>query len=746
MTKSNLEVVLRLTAKTSAASKQIDTFLSRTNNKFKGLEKIAHNLNEVGSRNLSRGAANMAKGAAALAPIVYFTNKAVELEAAVSDITKVLPNTVKVGSEAFNKLGNDAMEVGYKLAIASGEASGLMASLAAGGTAEGRLKKVALMSGEIGVAFEISGMQAGQAFQAMKNALQTTEDGVMRVMNANNALANSYGSTVDASAKILDFMMNGGASLASSLKISGSAMEALFNTLLVAGKDAKESGTALEAFGRAVLTNSKAAEIFNKAGGGTKGIIAMLEQAKASGNAVKWLIDHGVGRLSVGLSTLTSSLDSDKGFKKQLAFVNDDKNVTGSVDKEFAAKTATKKFQLAQLKVGAMNLATTLGSTLIPALTSLMKAAKPILDTFSKWAQANPKLLGGILKVFAASAALKIGVGALQFAFGGTIGMVGRMVTNLSRGAQMFKNATKAAKAYRAEMALAKQINAYAGDASKIGKLRTAFLSVGSAVSKVGVFMLTSPWMLAIAAIAAAAYLIYKNWDKISAWFKRLWNNVTKIFMTVVKVIAALLINFTPLGLIYKHWGAISGWFKRLWDGVKGYFSAAWEWIKNMFLNYTPYGLVIKNWEKIVDAFKVIWGKVKDVFTKAMDWIKNSWVGKIIGKLIGGIGDAWGRMKSVVDYASKNDLGATVRYTTDQANQMGITTFMNPAPSPKLSPYRSGNTYSNPFNLSVSVSAPATQADADLIVRTVKKNMKGIMADHQHNLSRTGFGILNPGY
>ena len=81
---STLKVALRLTAETSAASAKLGKFFSKTSAQFKALEKSARSINAAGTRNLVRGAA-------LAAPLALAAKSAVDLEASVADIAKVLP-------------------------------------------------------------------------------------------------------------------------------------------------------------------------------------------------------------------------------------------------------------------------------------------------------------------------------------------------------------------------------------------------------------------------------------------------------------------------------------------------------------------------------------------------------------------------------------------------------------------------------------------------------------------------------
>jgi len=80
-------------------------------------------------------------------------------------------------------------------------------------------------------------------------------------------------------------------------------------------------------------------------------------------------------------------------------------------------------------------------------------------------------------------------------------------------------------------------------------------------------------------------------------------------------------IAIAVIALIYANWDKISAFFKRLWESVKSIFKAAWEWVKNMFLSYTPYGLVIKHWDKISAFFSELWENVKKIFFSMIEWL-----------------------------------------------------------------------------------------------------------------------------
>jgi len=64
------------------------------------------------------------------------------------------------------------------------------------------------------------------------------------------------------------------------------------------------------------------------------------------------------------------------------------------------------------------------------------------------------------------------------------------------------------------------------------------------------------PYLLIIGAVAAAAYLIYENWDKIKPVLLAIWNAIKEAALAV--------------------WGGIKEFFSTLWDGLTEVFSTVW--------------------------------------------------------------------------------------------------------------------------------------------------------------------------
>jgi hypothetical protein len=140
--------------------------------------------------------------------------------------------------------------------------------------------------------------------------------------------------------------------------------------------------------------------------------------------------------------------------------------------------------------------------------------------------------------------------------------------------------------------------------------------------------------VIGIVLIAAGAYMIYKNWDKISAFFKKLWEGVKNVF--------------------FAAWGAIKGFFADLWDWAAGLFAKAWEWASWLFPLVKVPMLIIRNWDKIRGFFGALWDWAADLFAKAWEWA--SWLFPLVkvpmliirnwDKIRGFFGALWGGVKA----------------------------------------------------------------------------------------------------
>lgn len=186
-------------------------------------------------------------------------------------------------------------------------------------------------------------------------------------------------------------------------------------------------------------------------------------------------------------------------------------------------------------------------------LRDITKRVTDLISKFGQWAKKNPELVKQITMI-------TLGLGAV-LAVGGSITlMIAALIGPLAM----------------AKLSL-----------SVLGIKGSGFLSllikpiklIGTAFMMLGRALLANPIILIITAIAGAAYLIYKYWDDIVPYAKKLWNRVTEIFSQFWEGVKSYVLNWGLVGLVYQHWDAIVAITSRMWALVKKTISDKWEQI-----------------------------------------------------------------------------------------------------------------------------------------------------------------------
>ncbi|HEM7507424.1 TPA: phage tail tape measure protein [Providencia rettgeri] len=186
-------------------------------------------------------------------------------------------------------------------------------------------------------------------------------------------------------------------------------------------------------------------------------------------------------------------------------------------------------------------------------LRDITKRVTDLISKFGQWAKKNPELVKQITMI-------TLGLGAVLAVGGGITLMIAALIGPLAM----------------AKLSL-----------SILGIKGSGFLSllikpiklIGAAFMMLGRALLANPIILIITAIAGAAYLIYKYWDDIVPYAKKLWNRVTEIFSQFWEGVKSYVLNWGLVGLVYQHWDEIVAITSRMWALVKKAISDKWEQI-----------------------------------------------------------------------------------------------------------------------------------------------------------------------
>lgn len=168
-------------------------------------------------------------------------------------------------------------------------------------------------------------------------------------------------------------------------------------------------------------------------------------------------------------------------------------------------------------------------------LRSLAQSVTEIIRGVRGWAAENPTLAATLVKTVAVIAALAVGIGGLL------LSVAGVMMPFIAL-----------------RLAFAQFGIRVPGLISVLWNLgKTVLPFVGQAIMWLGRALMLNPIGLAITAIAAAAFLIYQNWDAVKTYFTNAWAEIKAGFDGGVGGILTTLLNFSPLGLIYQAFAGV---------------------------------------------------------------------------------------------------------------------------------------------------------------------------------------------
>lgn len=179
------------------------------------------------------------------------------------------------------------------------------------------------------------------------------------------------------------------------------------------------------------------------------------------------------------------------------------------------------------------------GATVAPELKDLINDLGNVAVRIKEWVKENPGLTAAIFKT-AAGLALLLTVG------GGITLMLASMLGPF------------AVARYGLTLLGIKGMG-LSSVLINLGKV--ALPLVWKGILLIGRALLMNPIGLAVTAIAAAAYLIYQNWEPIKAFFLGLWAEIKAGFNGGLLGISKLILDFSPLGLFYRAFAAVMNYF-----------------------------------------------------------------------------------------------------------------------------------------------------------------------------------------
>ncbi|WP_151839273.1 phage tail tape measure protein [Acinetobacter junii] len=565
--------------------------------KYEKMQERMGKANEMAKKGLMIAGA----GAAALAVPVKLS---IDFESAMADVKKVVDFDTP---QQFKQMENDIISMSTRLPMAAKDIAAIYAAGGQSGIARNELTQFAETAVKMGVAFDITAEESGQAMAEMRTAFKMSQSEVTTLADKINYLGNN---TPAAAKGIMDIVQRIGplgevggfasgsiAALGATIRGMGVAEEVAATGIknmmlaLVAGESATKGQQ--NAYIELGMDAKKVAEGMQKDAEGTT-----LSVLKAISKMDKYKQAAMLKELfgSESLGSIAPLLTNMKALEDNLGKVADKQKYAGSMEKEYAARAATtaNNIQLAKNAMAALGI--TIGNVLLPGINSMLGSFNGVMGSVQKWSQANPGLSSGLVKIAVGAIAIVGGLSALSIGliavfgpmmlvaksfgmvaglskvfFGSISGLI--TIAKLSGSALLWLGKGIFFLGQQALLAMGKLYlfairglgmlaqGLIMGAVKGVTMLGQAFLFLGKNILMAGRFLLTNPIGLAITGIAIGAFLIYKNWAPISAFFVGIWNTIKTAFNGGITGISALIINWSPIGLFYSAFAKVLSWF-----------------------------------------------------------------------------------------------------------------------------------------------------------------------------------------
>ncbi|EEA7216904.1 phage tail tape measure protein [Salmonella enterica subsp. enterica serovar Bareilly] len=540
---------------------------------------------ETGEKMMSGGMKTAAVGAATLAPVAAAVKSYSSLEDAMKGVAKQV-NGLRDDSgnrtPQYEEMQRAIMDASEKLPMANGAVD--YAALVEGGARMGvansddpwekqkaDLLAFASMAAKASVAFELPADQLSESLGKIAGLYKIPTQNIEQLGDAINYLddnAKSKGSDiidvlqrVGGLASQLDYKQAAALgstflTLGTPAEVAASATNAMVRELSIATVQGKNFMQGLDALG---LSAEKVQKSMSVDAMGT--IISVLEASKklAPDQQVANLTQifgkefgDDAQKLANNLPELRRQIELTQGAAAK-----------GSMNRESDINKASLSAQWQLTKTGAVNAFSSAGETLREPLMDIMLTVSKVVGSVRRWVEANPALVGSIMKVTAAIGALLVVVGGLLLSIGAVLGPMALVrlsfttlageggIARLTGGVMRLGGAFQwlAGSPMQALLSACRMV---------FGPLITLLAGISAPV-----------WGL-IALFAAAAVAVIKFWQPIQAFFSGFFTGLMAGLQPITQAFNAV---FAPLAPIFDSIGnAISGvweWFTKLLEPIQ---------------------------------------------------------------------------------------------------------------------------------------------------------------------------------
>ena len=397
-----------------------------------------------------------------------------------------------------------------------------------------KLAEFTLMASEMATAFDAVPDQITESMGKVAKNFKIPLTDIRGLADSINFLDDN---AISKGADIIDFL-NRTSGVVSTVAMKAQDAAALGSTLLTLGERAETASTAANAIVQKFAAATKGTKKF-KAAMSEVGLSVDAVQKGMSTDATATLMkvvdsirklpeDKRIGVMVelVGMEhsdTLAKLVDKPEELRRQLALANSQK-AQGSMAREAAARNATLSAQWQMSKNRAFNLSAAIGESLEPALLKLLNVINPVVEGVSKFVAEHKGLVGWVLGAFVAVSALLTVLGALLVPLALIAGKAMLVRFLFARLALAMAGTQGAAAAAAGGLGLLYRIGFIVGRAFAMLRAGAVWLLGGLRV--LAAFLIANPIVVALALLAGAAYMVWRNWEGIKGGLMAIWQQL----------------------------------------------------------------------------------------------------------------------------------------------------------------------------------------------------------------------------
>ena len=446
-------------------------------------------------------------------------------------------------------------------------AAGIAAIVAAGGQAgfaRGELKQFAEDAVKMGIAFDQTAEQSGEMMAKWRTSFKLTQPEVVKLADQINYLSNVGPSSA---AQISDIVTRIGP-LGAIAGLASGQIAAMGATLAGVGVPSEVAATGMKNFMLALTKGSAAtkqqAQAFKSlrldvkqvaksmqkdAQGTIEDVLARI--AKVAPEKQAGLLTQLIGSESVtAIAPLLTNLDL---LKKSFRDVAEGSGYAGSMQKEYAARSATTANAMQLLRNKVTRLGVEVGSALLPPFNDFLTIIGPLVSQLSKLAAEHPEVIKGVIAAALAYGVLRVAVIATTMAM------------------PLFNAVTKKSIVGLVVRGIALAAGLLIANWEKVSPF---FEKVWARIQ--GPVMVAWEWFKQFAEWAPISQ-ITANWGPLTEFFGALWDLLVALSVPAMDFLKVIF-DWSPLGMIVKHWGPITAWFQDLWAKLKPIIEPIMKW------------------------------------------------------------------------------------------------------------------------------------------------------------------------